>query len=477
MVIPRLPSGKFDSCSLFNATTNSSYKCNSWVFDHQYYGTTRATEWKFICDQRWMGAVAQSTYMFGVFTGAVVLGNMADKIGRKPVFCWSAVLQLILGVGVAFTPEYYSFLLIRYLYGIFGSAGSYIPGFVLTMELVGASKRSMCGVAFQAAFAMGFILVAGWGSFIKDRQLLQIIYGCHAIVLVGHIWLMDESPRWLWGQGRTKEAVDIVKKALKMNGSPISLETAEFVSKGKSESRTTSQDAGVLDLFRTPNLRKKTLNVMLCWFANSIVYYGLSLSTGNLEGNPYVILTIMGLVEFPSYVVTVYLMDRWGRRSLTALEMIAGGICCIIAANLAMGSVASTTFVFIGKFMIAGSFAIIYNYSAELFPTVIRNSAMGLGAMCARTSGALTPLITLLDSFDPKMPAIIFAIIALISGFFVMFLPETLHKSMPQTIEEGEEFGIGDTCFTVMCGRTKGEDDEKEKSMLKSQSEQLQPLK
>lgn len=477
MVIPRLPSGKFDSCSLFNATTNSSYKCDSWVFDHQYYGTTRATEWKFICDQRWMGAVAQSTYMFGVFTGAVVLGNMADKIGRKPVFCWSAVLQLILGVGVAFTPEYYSFLLIRYLYGIFGSAGSYIPGFVLTMELVGASKRSMCGVAFQAAFAMGFILVAGWGSFIKDRQLLQIIYGCHAIVLVGHIWLMDESPRWLWGQGRTKEAVDIVKKALKMNGSPISLETAEFVSKGKSESRTTSQDAGVLDLFRTPNLRKKTLNVMLCWFANSIVYYGLSLSTGNLEGNPYVILTIMGLVEFPSYVVTVYLMDRWGRRSLTALEMIAGGICCIIAANLAMGSVASTTFVFIGKFMIAGSFAIIYNYSAELFPTVIRNSAMGLGAMCARTSGALTPLITLLDSFDPKMPAIIFAIIALISGFFVMFLPETLYKSMPQTIEEGEEFGIGDTCFTVMCGRTKGEDDEKEKSMLKSQSEQLQPLK
>lgn len=424
-----------------------------------------------------MGAVAQSTYMFGVFTGAVVLGNMADKVGRKPVFCWSAVLQLIFGIGVAFTPEYYSFLFIRYLYGIFGSAGSYIPGFVLTMELVGASKRSMCGVAFQAAFALGFMLVAGWGSFIKDRQLLQIIYGCHAIVLVGHIWLMDESPRWLWGQGRTKEAVDIVKRALKMNGSPINLETAEFVSKGKSESRTASNDAGVLDLFRTPNLRKKTLNVMLCWFANSLVYYGLSLSTGNLEGNPFVILFIMGLVELPSYVVTVYLMDRLGRRSLTAFEMIAGGICCIIAANLAMGSTASTSFVFIGKFMIAGSFAIIYNYSAELFPTVIRNSAMGLGAMCARTSGALTPLITLLDSFDPKMPAIIFAVIALISGFLVMFLPETLHKPMPQTVEDGEAFGIGDTCFTTMCGRTRDEEEEKEKSVLKSQSEQLQPLK
>lgn len=107
-----------------------------------------------------MGAVAQSMYMFGVFTGAVTLGNMADKYGRKPIFCWSAILQLILGVGVAFSPNYYSFILIRYLYGIFGSAGSYIPGFVLTMELVGPSKRSMCGISFQAAFAFGIMLVS-----------------------------------------------------------------------------------------------------------------------------------------------------------------------------------------------------------------------------------------------------------------------------------------------------------------------------
>jgi len=45
---------------------------------------------------------------------------------------------------------------------------------------------------------------------------------------------------------------------------------------------------------------------------------------------------------------------------------------------------------------IAGSFAIIYNYTAELFPTVIRNSAVGFGACSARFSGMLTPLIKLL---------------------------------------------------------------------------------
>jgi len=54
-----------------------------------------------------------------------------DRYGRKIIMYISAVLQLILGVGVAFISEYYSFLVIRFLYGIFGSAGAYITGFVL----------------------------------------------------------------------------------------------------------------------------------------------------------------------------------------------------------------------------------------------------------------------------------------------------------------------------------------------------------
>lgn len=258
-----------------------------------------------------------------------------------------------------------------------------------------------------------------------------------------------------------------------MNGKSINLDSIEHMPKQTLTKRKEDDNAGMFDLFKTPNLRKKTLNVMLCWFANSIVYYGLSLSTGSLEGNPYFMLFIMGLVEIPSYVITVYLMDRLGRRSLTVVEMVVGGTSCIIAA-VSTGAVA-TGFVFAGKFLIASSFAIIYNYSAELFPTVIRNSAMGLGSMCARTSGALTPLITLLDSFDPKMPSIIFAVVSIISGFLVMFLPETLNKPMPQTIADGEKFGVGDTMFSAMCGK---EIDEQElKTVTDKTRPELEPLK
>lgn len=448
-----------NSCYMYSNTTlntSSLVPCTSYVYDDIYYKSSRSIDWNLVCDRKWMGAIAQTIYMLGVFTGAVTLGGLADKIGRKAVFCWSALLQLILGVGVAFIPEYFSFLVVRFLYGIFGSAGSYITSFVLTMEIVGPSKRTVCGITFQASFALGIMLVAGWGAFIHDRLLLQVIYGLHSLLLVAHWWVMDESPRWLWGQGRHREAVDIVAKGVKANKRGIAFDKEYYLSKATTNKRNSdvpAQSVGISDLFKTPNLRIKTLNVCLCWFANSLVYYGLSLSTGNLHGNPFLILFLMGLVEYPSYGAIMLLLDKLGRRSITSFLMLIGGICCICAAYIEQGSSASTGIVMIGKLCIAGSFAVIYNYSAELFPTVIRNSALGLGSMCARLSGALTPLITLLDSFDPTIPAVTFGFVSLVSGFWVLFLPETMNQPMPESIEDGERSGKGDTFFTTFLGR------------------------
>lgn len=67
-------------------------------------------------------------------------------------------------------------------------------------------------------------------------------------------------------------------------------------------------------------------------FANSLAYYGLSLNTGSLPGNPYLMLFASAAVELPCYVATTYLMDKLGRRSLISAMMIFGGIACIISA-------------------------------------------------------------------------------------------------------------------------------------------------
>lgn len=457
---------EWDSCT-YKSLNNLTETCTSWVYNTKYYTSSRGIEWNFVCNRRWMGAIPQAAYMVGVLFGSLILGRLSDKFGRKRVFVWAGVLQLLFGIAVAFTTEYYSFLVARFLYGIFGS-GSYIAGFVLTMELVGSSKRTFCGVMFQIMFAVGIMLLAAWGYAIDNRFYLQIVYALHATVLLPHWFLMDESPRWLWSQGRARDSIAIVEKALKINKSNEVLDTASLVSSCKvgSAKYTDDQSAGTADLFKTPNMLKKTLIICGCWFANSVVYYGLSLNTGKLNGNPYFIMFLMGAIEVPSYVVIMYFLDRVGHRALISTMMLLGGAACLIVVALPQGSTTTTGVVMMGKFFISGSYSIIYKYSAELFPTVVRSSGVGLGSMCASVSGALAPLVSLLDSSSPKIPTVIFALIALLSGGSTFLLPETIGRSLPQSLDDGERFGVGDTCFTNCSGRRMSKDEELPETMV-----------
>lgn len=450
-----------DSCHYLDRD-NITRECDSWTYDTTYIQSSRAMEWDFVCSRRWMGSVAQSSYMFGVFVGAATLGTMADKYGRKIIFYVSIVAQLVFGVSVALVNNYYIFLVIRFLYGIFGSAGAYITAFVLTMELVGPSKRTMCGVLMQLIFAVGFMVVAMWGAIIQDRMWLQIVYGMHSALLLGHWWLMDESPRWLWAHGRVAEAIIIVQRGLKINGSDVQVDAAKLISKSKAQHEIKEEKSyGALDLLKTPNLRKKTLNICFNWFANSIAYYGLTLNMGNLLTNPFLTLFLNAVMEAPASIFVIFVLDRTGRRGLISACMMIGGVCCIFAAGItgATGELANIiriTIVLVGKSCVAASFAAVYNYTAELFPTVVRNTAVGIGSMCARLSSTLTPMIFLLDSLDPRMPTALFGFVVLTAGYLALYLPETLNQPMPETMEDGENFGKGDTCFTTcMGGRTK----------------------
>ncbi|KAM0729598.1 Organic cation transporter protein [Formica fusca] len=446
-----------DSCHYLDRD-NVTRECDSWTYDTTYIQSSRAIEWNFVCSRRWMGAMAQSSYMFGVFIGAATLGTMADKYGRKIIFYISTMLQLVFGVSVALVNNYYIFLVIRFLYGIFGSAGAYITAFVLTMELVGPSKRTVCGVLMQLTFAIGFMVVAMWGAIIQDRMWLQIIFGMHSVLLLGHWWLMDESPRWLWAQGRVAEAIIIVQRGLKINGSNVQVDAAKLISKAKTQHENKEERSyDALDLFKTPNLRKKTLNICFNWFANSIAYYGLTLNTGNLVTNPFLTLFLNAVMEAPASIFIIFTLDRTGRRCLVSAFMMIGGVCCIFAAGITgvtgdLANIIRITIVLVGKSCVAGSFAVVYNYTAELFPTVVRNTAVGIGSMCARLSSTLTPMIFLLDSLDPRMPTALFGLVVLTAGYLALYLPETLNQPMPETMEDGENFGKGDTCFTTCMG-------------------------
>nr|CAD7451942.1 unnamed protein product [Timema tahoe] len=150
--------------------------------------------------------------------------------------------------------------------------------------------------------------------------------------------VLPESPRWLLARGRYEEAEKILKKMARVNGKSLpanymvhlkrKYQVERYVQQ-KAVEKEKSRQYGVLDLFRTPNLRRKTLIITFIWFTNTSVYVGLSYYAPVLGGDEFLNFFLAGAVELPTYVFLWPAMDWWGRRWTLCFSMVVGGVACL----------------------------------------------------------------------------------------------------------------------------------------------------
>ncbi|XP_059154009.1 organic cation transporter protein-like [Physella acuta] len=100
----------------------------------------------------------------------------------------------------------------------------------------------------------------------------------------------------------------------------------------------------------------------------------------------------------------------------------------------------------IGRLGNAATYVIIYIYAAELFPTVVRSTAMGVCSITESFGGIIAPYIVdihLVTSYHvgKALPLIIFGGSSILAGLLALLLPETSKKNLPDTIEEAKNFG------------------------------------
>lgn len=90
---------------------------------------------------------------------------------------------------------------------------------------------------------------------------------------------------------------------------------------------------------------------------------------------------------------------------------------------------------------ITSSFTIVFVYSAEMFPTLIRSSVVGTFSTLARFFSIVAPFVPLLQKFYQFLPLFVFGSSAFISGILALLLPETLGIKLPDTIKDAEDIG------------------------------------
>lgn len=157
----------------------------------------------------------------------------------------------------------------------------------------------------------------------------------------------------------------------------------------------------ILDLLSTKHLRKYSLIFWFSFAVNAFVYHGISLNVELIGGNLFFNFAVAGLVEIPSIILNIWGLKYFGRRAFTVGTMLLASLSYLSLSLLdvykqsidSYHQILELLFAMIGKLFIFSSFNAIYIHSGEVFPTVLRHTAIGSCSIAARIGSTLAPFV------------------------------------------------------------------------------------
>jgi len=435
-----------DSCEAASFNNASRVACGGWVFQDDLIRSTAVEDFQMVCGNKGRKSLTQTMYMLGMLLGSFMFGWLSDCIGRKTTLLLSLVI-LAVGGSLPFfvTPNvhnFYSLVLFRFLSGM-GHVGTFMMAFNLALEFVGMKYRTMFGILIETPFALGGLIV-GIVSYagVRDwRTLTLVLSAPNLLVIALFIWVLPESPRWLISRNKKEKVLRILDHAAKVNRQHLPINRILEADK-KDEKLASDSDlktATILDLFWPPTILVRSSIMFLNWMVTTMCYYGLTSAASTLTPDLYLNYSLAILVEIPAHFAALLLLDRLGRKPVLGYSQLLAGVTCIAAGFVTSPGLRwlQITLSLIGKFGATASFAIVFVYTAEMFPTEIRSTAVGASSLCGRVGGIIAPQIAMLSTVWAPLPLLVMGAGSFLGGILVfIFLPETLGKKLPDSMQE-----------------------------------------
>ncbi|XP_075704458.1 solute carrier family 22 member 7-like, partial [Rhinoderma darwinii] len=195
------------------------------------------------------------------------------------------------------------------------------------------------------------------------------------------------------------------------------------------------------DLVRTRQLRKNTLCLGVMWFGVAFSYYGISFHVTGFSLSPFLTHFIFGAIEIPAKVGVYLLLDRIGRKRCQGGSLIITAACIGLTCLTPPGHWRSVVAI-LGKGFSEAAFTTAFLFTAELYPTVLRQTGLGFCSFMTRLGSSMAPLVILLDDFWTLLPSVVFSCMSLVSGAAAFFLTETRNIQLRETIQEVELNGV-----------------------------------
>ncbi|XP_075168893.1 carcinine transporter-like [Haematobia irritans] len=415
--------------------------------------TTIATELNWVCENSVLATYAQSIFFVGAIFGGLLFGWIADKFGRVPSMVACNLVGCAAGIGSAFAKSFWMFALMRFFVG-FAFDNCFVMIFILVLEYVGPKYRTfVANMPIAIFFTCATCLLPWIAYYIANWQYLAIATSLPLVLVIFTPWLVPESARWLVSQGKIDKSIDILKKLAKGNRREVSEQTFETFRESclkLQQEEEQNSSYSIMDMFRTPRMRRTTIILVIVWMCITVVFDGHVRNVGSLPLNIFLTFTLACLSEFPAGIILLWTMDSFGRRWNACGSMVLSGVFSLLAA-FAPSDAYTVGFAIVGRFFVNISYNVGSQYAAEVLPTVVRAQGVAFIHIMGYVSTILAPFVVYLSNIATVLPLIILGFLGILGGLLCLLLPETVDRVLPQTLQDGEEFGKNQRMWEIPC--------------------------
>ena len=400
--------------------------------------------------------------LIGSIIGVLCAGSLSDYIGRKITMLISAAFFSISAIGCAVCGSFDALVAFRIIGGV-GIGIVSIVSPIYISEVSPAKIRGTLVSLYQLAVTAGFLLayLANWAidagidpSAAADAGLWSRMFNAEAwrgmlgsetlpaLLFLFIIFFIPESPKWLIIKGKSSEATAVLSRIL---GSED-----EIGAEVEATRSSSGEDNGKWSDLLKPGILVAVLAgcaiAILGQFmgVNAVLYYGPKIFSEAGFDNPMFSTVLVGLVNFATTILAVFIIDKVGRKQLIYWG-VSGMIICLMAIGTYFATGGALGNGFMLAFFLAYVFccaisisAIVFVLLSEMYPNSIRGRAMSLAGFMLWVGtylvGQLTPVLL---EWSQAGTFFIFAVMC-VPYMLIMWkvIPETTGK----TLEEIEEY-------------------------------------
>lgn len=337
------------------------------------------------------GTTISTAGLVGMMIGALTIGTLTDKLGRRNVMIFAVLAFSLFTLGMGFTTNYLLFTLLRFLAGV-GLGGCLPTAISMVTEFRGRSKAGSSTTTVMSGYHVGAVLTAFLGMFLIGA------FGWHSMFIAGALpgfilapamffWL-PESPQYLFAKGRKAEAEEIART--------YGLELHDELDR---TAGATVEEKGSLKALLAPAFRRNSIAIWGTSFMGLLLVYGLNTWLPGIMreadydmGNSLGMLMVLNIGAVVGLVIAGQVSDKYSPRKSGLLWFVLAAVFLALMA-LKLPLIALYAIIFTTGVFVFSAQNLVYAFVGENHPSSMRATAMGFSAGIGRLGAISGPLL------------------------------------------------------------------------------------